>query len=413
VVVCGAEQAAHVPGGDDPRHAVVVDSPADETVGGLAAPAPALLGSGPQRRQDLAILFTSGTTAAPKGVVISQELYAYTGRVMAAAAGLQPTSRFLVALPVFHANAQYYCFAAAIAAGASVALVPGFSASRYLTQLEALGATHASLFAAPLRMVLARGSGHRLRRPLRHLWFAQDLTPSEYEHIVHLVGCRPRQLYGMTETGPAVVSQAPQAGGPTGLGTVTPGCRVRLGDVAGGGPLDGPGPGEIQVGGIPSRTLFTGYLDDPGATAAACSAPDQDGRVWFRTGDRATVDEGGSWSFAGRASDQLKVAGENVSAVEIEQVIARHPGVFEVAVTSRPDPIRTEVPVAHVVPRGRPAPDLVESVAAWCVEHLSPAKRPHDIRLVAELPHTSVGKIRKFLLAADRRPEPEDQEARP
>lgn len=414
LVVCGADQAGRVPGGALDGRTVVVPSAVDATVGGLArdgdssVPAPAVTAE-----DVLSVLFTSGTTSAPKGVVVSQGVYAHTGLVMAEAAGLGSRSRFLVALPLFHANAQYYCFAAAIAVGASVALVPAFSATRYLTQLERLEATHASLFAAPLRMVLARGGDRPLRRPLEHMWFAQDLTADEYARVTRLVGCRPRQLYGMTETGPAVLSQPAGGAGPAGLGGVTPGCLVRLGDLHSGAPLPLPGHGEIQVGGLPGRTVFTGYLDDPRASDGVVTAREADGRIWFRTGDRATVAADGTWSFSGRSSEQLKVAGENVSAVEIEQVVARHPGVFEVAVTARPDPVRTEVPVAHVVPAGVPAPDLVESVLAWCAANLSPAKRPHEVHLVEELPRTSVGKIRKFLLTADGRPEPGPQEAQP
>lgn len=417
LIVCGSEQAGQVPGGPTGQRTVVVLGPADATVGGLASARTAARATGPvtaiSPSDPLSVLFTSGTTSAPKGVVITQGLYAHTARVMADAAALRADSRFLVALPLFHANAQYYCFAAAIAVGASVALLPTFSASRYLGQLDRLGATHASLFAAPLRMVLARGAGRPLPRPLEHMWFAQDLTTDEYEQVVRLVGCRPRQLYGMTETGPAVLNQRPASAGPTALGSVTDGCLVRLGDVVTGRPLGPVGHGEIQVGGIPGRTLFGGYLDDPATTAAAMAEPGPDGTTWFRTGDRATVGADGTWAFAGRASDQLKVAGENVSAVEIEQVIARHPGVFEVAVTARPDPLRTEVPVAHVVPAGDAVADLAASVTAWCADNLSPAKRPHEVHVVTELPRTSVGKIRKFLLAADGRPEPGDQEEQP
>ena len=411
LVVCGTEQAGQVPGGGADGDTVVIASSSDATVGGLVLPEESSAPRGaPAADDDLAVLFTSGTTSAPKGVRISQGLLAHTGRVMAAAAGLTPTSRYLVALPLFHANAQYYCFAAAISCGASVALVPRFSATRYLDQADRLEVTHASLFAAPLRMVLARGGDRPLRRPLQHLWFAQDLTEDEYDRVTGVVGCRPRQLYGMTETGPAVLNQPVGAAGPTGLGTVTDECLVRLGDVDTGEPVGTTGYGEIQVGGLPGHTLFTGYLDDPDATEAVIAAREPDGHIWFRTGDRATVGPSHTWSFAGRASEQLKVAGENVSAVEIEQVIAGHPGVFEVAVTARPDPLRTEVPIAHVVPAGDADPGLTDSVTAWCAEHLSPAKRPHAIHVVRELPRTSVGKIRKFMLSADGRPEPGHEE---
>ena len=125
----------------------------------------------------LAVMFTSGTTSAPKGVELTQANYAFAGDVMAAAASLAADDRQLVVLPLFHANAQYYSFASAISVGASVAMVPTFSASRFRLQAAELAATHASLFAAPIRMILARDPGGEVDGlRLRHVWFAQNLT---------------------------------------------------------------------------------------------------------------------------------------------------------------------------------------------------------------------------------------------
>ena len=107
-------------------------------------------------RQRAAVMFTSGTTGQPKGVELTQANYAFTGMTMAEACGLRPEHRQLVVLPLFHANAQFYSVASAIWAGASVALMHTFSASGFLRQAAAHGATHASLFAAPMRMILAR-----------------------------------------------------------------------------------------------------------------------------------------------------------------------------------------------------------------------------------------------------------------
>jgi crotonobetaine/carnitine-CoA ligase len=369
----------------------------DTELGGLSPGARRLPADAPRPRprDRAAVMFTSGTTSAPKGVEVTQANYAFAGDVMAAAAGIGATDRLIVVLPMFHANAQYYSFAAAISVGASVALMSSFSASGFLAQCARHEATHASLFAAPLRMILARGgdpddSTRRALR-LRHCWYAQNVSTEQYDEIARLFGCRPRQLYGMTETIPAVLTNRAVDPVPASMGVPTLGCEVAVHDPA--GKACEPGVvGDVVVAGVPGVTLFAGYLDDPVTTAASFS-----GR-WFLTGDRAHVDEDGRCYFDGRQSDVLKVAGENVSVVEVEAVLAEHPSVLEAAVIGEPDPVRDEVPVAFVVARPGGPPLDVDVLAAHCTERLAPSKRPRRITVVDELPRTSVGKIRKFLL---------------
>lgn len=331
-------------------------------------------------RDRAAVMFTSGTTGRPKGVEITQANYAFCGQVMAKRADLAPDDRQLVVLPLFHANAQYYSFASAIWTGASVALMPSFTASGFLAQAARHHATCASLFAAPMRMILARGTPVN-GVGLRHCWYAQNIADDQYETLAAWFGCRPRQLYGMTETIPAVLTEPADNPVPFSMGEVTPGCQVIVRD------------GEVLVGGQPGSTLFAGYLDDPETTAASFT---NDG--WFRTGDRARVEVDGRHYFDGRHSDVLKVAGENVSIVEVESVLASHPAVLEAAVVGAPDPIRDEVPVAFVVPADHATPPTHEDLSSWCQERLAKAKLPRSFTLMDELPRTSVGKIRKFLL---------------
>ena len=338
-----------------------------------------------------AVMFTSGTTGAPKGVEITQANYAFAGAAMARAASLQPTDRQLVVLPLFHANAQYYSFASAIWVGASVALMPTFSASGFLAQAARHRATHASLFAAPIRMILARGATPVEGVALTHCWYAMNISDDQHELLSSLLGCRPRQLYGMTETIPAVLTDSAEGPLPSSMGFVTSGCEVEIRNAVGARvPLGTVG--EIVVRGTSGITLFAGYLDDPATTSASFR------NGWFLTGDRARCDDGGRFFFDGRRSDVLKVAGENVSTVEVEQVLSSHPGVLEAAVVGQPDEVRDEVPVGFVVLADVAHPPSVDDLHAWCAERLTKAKRPRGITFVDELPRTSVGKIRKFLL---------------
>ena len=150
--------------------------------------------------------------------------------------------------------------------------------------------------------------------------------------------------------------------------------------------------GEIQVKGVPGRTVMKGYFRNPEATAAAFT---EDG--WLRTGDKGYMDESGWFFFVDRKANMIKRAGENISAGEVENVLECHPAVAESAVIGVPDPIRDQAVKAFV--RLEAGARLTEEeVRAHCEEHLAPFKVPSLVEFVEDFPRTCSMKIEKKLL---------------
>jgi crotonobetaine/carnitine-CoA ligase len=341
-----------------------------------------------------AILYTSGTTSRAKGVMVTDANYAAVGRAVADHLSMTADYRWLVVLPLFHANAQYYCTMSALVSGASIALAPRFTARGWGRQAHESGATLASLFAAPVRMILAAApqptdAANRLRAVL----FAQHLSTADATAFESRFGTRLLQLYGMTETVlPPTVNPDDATRRWDSIGRPLPGVRIDLRDQDG-TLVEGPGTGEMVVRGRPGLTLAGGYWNNDRATHEVFT---EDG---LRTGDLARRTADGFLHFVDRSKDMIKRAGENVSAGEIERVANEHPAVAESAAIGVPDPVRDEaiVLVAAVRPGHRPsADDLIE----WCARRLSPFKVPGTVVFVDALPRTSVGKIRKAELRA-------------
>ncbi|MBT2583443.1 AMP-binding protein [Planococcus sp. ISL-109] len=339
-----------------------------------------------------AILYTSGTTSKPKGCLITNANYLYTGQAVARHMGFTEEDRALVVLPMFHGNGQYYLIMPSLIAGGSVAITERFSASQYGRQVQRLGATLGSLFAAPIRMILAQKYEEDERNnKLRAVIFAQSVTAEELETFEQRYNTQLYQIYGMTETiAPPLMNPFQGDKDNTSVGKPIEGSRVKLIDEEGNEVEPGQS-GEILLAGIPGRTVMKGYFNNPEATNQAL----QNG--WLHTGDKARKSDNGFYYFVDRQKDMIKRAGENVAASEVENVIMEHPAVYEAIVIGIPDAMHDEALKAFVILKeGQNATE--QDIIDYCKEQLAKFKVPSAVEFVKDFPRTSVGKIQKHKL---------------
>jgi crotonobetaine/carnitine-CoA ligase len=363
--------------------------PLDALLAGLPDTPPRVtVGSG----DEVAMLYTSGTTSRPKGVLLTHANYLYGGEAMAKAMRVSPADRHLIVLPLFHAGAQVHAFVPMLLAGGSVALMPRFSATRFVDQAIAYEATLAALFAAPIRMLLAQLPTPRDgQTALRAVSYAQNVTVAQFQEWHARFGARLMQIWGMTETmSLPLVSPLDLPPKPLSMGMPVLGYDVRV--VDGEGREVPPGTvGELIVNGIPGVTLMKGYFKNPEATAATL----RDGWLW--TGDSAWMDDEGAFFFVDRQKDMIKRAGENVSASEVEDTLRQHPAVLDAAVVGVPDPVRDQTIKAYVLLREAGPAVSADDLRAWCRGRLSAFKVPGQIEFRDTFPRTSVGKTQKHL----------------
>ncbi|MBI4538639.1 MAG: AMP-binding protein [Gemmatimonadetes bacterium] len=371
---------------DKPHEGVVLF---DEIIRAAAVP-PTFAAINPET--ELEMIFTSGTTARPKGVVLTHANALRSGERMVEHLSMRPGDRVLTALPAFHVNAQSTTILSSLTVGATCILLEAFSATRFWQQIRDHEATCTSLVAALLRTIAAQppAPGDRKHR-LRAVFFAINVTDQEKEAFEKRFGVELLNGYGLSEA-MTVVTAVPTHGPKKwpSIGRPVVDREVRIVDET--DREVSPGTvGEIVVRGVPGRTIMKGYYKDPVATAAAV----RDG--WLHTGDHGYMDEQGWFYFFDRKKDVIKRGGENVSASEVERVLAEHPGILEAAVIAVPDPIKDEAVKAFVVLR-ETLSLTVEEIVAYCATRLAKFKVPSFVEIRAALPKTSIGKVEKKVL---------------
>lgn len=350
----------------------------------------------------IALNYTSGTTGNPKGVVYHHRGAYLNALGQALAMQLGPDSVYLWTLPMFHCNGWTYTWGVTAVGGTHV-VQRGIVPAEIFDRIERLGVTH--LCGAPTVLnMLAFAPGSETRK-LGHKVKAMTGGAAPTSTVIgamERMGFTVIHAYGLTETyGPATLCEfqadwtildLPERAKlmarqgvryitAAGLQVVDPETGAAL-------PVDGAAMGEIAVRG---NTVMKGYLKNP----AASDAVFRDG--WFRSGDLGVMHSDGYIEVKDRSKDIIISGGENISSLEIEEVMSRHPAVREVAVVAKPDAHWGETPCAFVALRDGVAPPTAEVLIDWCKANMAGFKRPRHI-VFGELPKTVTGKVQKYLL---------------
>lgn len=354
----------------------------------------------------LTINYTSGTTSRPKGVMITHR-NAYLNVVGTLIhLHMTPADRYLWTLPMFHANGWTFVWTVTATGAAHVCLrkVEPKQALPLINQ-EAISL----LCAAPTVLIGIANAPPELRRGVRRgvrvVTAGAPPAAATIERVEGDLGWEVTHVYGLTETAPFIsiceprpqdcrLSREEQATVKSrqGVELITSG-ELRVVDNCGADvPRDGQTLGEIVVRG---NVVMKGYYQDPEASARALDGG------WFHTGDAAVVHPDGYMEIRDRWKDVVISGGENISTVEVEGILLRHPAVLEVAVVGQPDETWGETPHAFVVLRPEACADEAE-MAEFACAHMAHFKVPRHFSFLTELPKTATGKIQKFVLRRGR-----------
>jgi acyl-CoA synthetase (AMP-forming)/AMP-acid ligase II len=369
---------------------------------GAAAP----LAGAPGPDTECALLYTSGTTGNPKGCRLSNAYYLNAGRWYAAL-GDRPGSvvsvrpgqeRIITPLPLNHVNAMAFSAMVVMTAGGCLVQLDRFHPKTWWQSVRESGATIVHYLGVMPAMLLSAPAGAADRDHAVRWGFGAGVDRKNHGPFEERFGFPLIEGWAMTETGAAACVKAthePRKVGTHCIGKPGPWMEVRLVDESGKDAGDGV-PGELLVrasGPDPRRHFFSGYLKDEAATEQAWAGG------WLHTGDMVVRDADGSLHFVDRKKNVIRRSGENISAVEVESVLAQHPAIRSVAVSPTPDAVRGDEVLACVVTREPVAPDaraeLARGIVGWALSQLAYYKVPGYVAFVDAVPLTASQKIQR------------------
>lgn len=340
------------------------------------------------------IIYTSGTTSRPKGVVLTHANMVFSGLYGDWEVSLRGSDRVLTSMPACHSNFQLAALMPVITAGASLIIVEKYSATRFMKQIRHYKATVIQCVAMMLRTLLLQPvDPEEKNHCVREVLYFIPITDAEKEEFEQRFNMRIMNTYGSTEsigwaiTDPPVGARNWPSVGRAGLGYKARICDMEDNELP-------PGEvGEIQIKGERGRSVMLEYYNNPEATENTFSA---DG--WLKTGDQGYQDDNGWFYFVDRKVNMVKRSGENISTTELEEILEQHPAIAEAAVIGVPDPIRDQAIEAFV--RFAPGESMtLAEVEQYCKDHMASFKVPTFYEVVEDFPRTCSMKIEKKLLS--------------
>jgi fatty-acyl-CoA synthase len=393
----------------DARHFIALEGSADGWLDyerAIAQATPHLLRPPIDEHDLLTINYTSGTTSRPKGVMITHR-NAYVnivGTLMHV--HMSPADTYLWTLPMFHANGWTFVWIVTAVGGKHVCL-RRVEPRRAFELMREEGVT--MLCAAPTVLISLAGASEDVRgevpRGVRVLTAGAPPAAATIGRVEGEFGWDILHVYGLTETAPFITVCEPRPEHASqsleerailkarqGVELITSGELTVIDDAGKEVPWDGATMGEIVVRG---NVVMEGYYNDPEATAKAFEGG------WFHSGDGAVIHPDGFVEVRDRIKDVIISGGENISSVEVEGVLLRHPAVQEAAVVGLPDDRWGEAPHAFVILKPG-ASATSDELREFTRERLAHFKAPHTVTFVSELPKTATGKIQKYVLRGGR-----------
>jgi len=337
-----------------------------------------------------AIVYTSGTTSRPKGVMVRHAAYTETGASFPGWIGLKPPQRLWTCLPLFHINAQAYSLMTALAHGFSLALTPKFHASTFWHDAQALGVTSVNVVGAMLEFLAAQPQSTWVESPLRTIYAAPGPSPAQRDQLEARFGVRILTGYGMSENpfgcaeSPTSRMKAGSIGRPRQPASRAFENELRIVHPEGGDVE----PGEVGELRFRNPVMTPGYWNAPQVTAATI----KDG--WLQTGDAGYRDKDGDVFLTGRFKEMIRRRGENIAPVEVEDALLAHPTVRAAAVFGVPAGLMEDEVVAVVVLRDGVASDEA-ALKAWAATRLAAYKVPSRIHFRDSLPTTATHRVAK------------------